>query len=229
MKLQVHRLKEASGLFLFQVEITVARDAKSCRRQDFVTVIQPIGKGVNNVVQEHIFNSVLGRRQAHQARQRARNGDDPQVNLRGAPFALEQECEAKRLVQDVGKRMRRIDGNRREQRLNRLGVKILDVLARLGAQIAPSQNMDRFRLESRKELGAPALILLLTETADFRDQLGEYLLRDTPVSFRLAGSVFGLLHQPGEANFDELVQIACGNTQKFDPLKKGIRRVARLF
>src|ERR1700733_4434347 len=138
MKLQVHRFQKTAGLLFFKVEVAVARDAEGGGRQDFVTVIEPSGKSVNNVVQENIIHFVLRRRQAHQARQRARNRDDTEVNLRTAPFALKQERQAQRFVQNVGKRMRRIDGNRRKNRLNCLGVKTFNVLSRFRAQVAAS-------------------------------------------------------------------------------------------
>jgi hypothetical protein len=87
-----------------------------------------------------------------------------------------------------------IHGNGCENRLDCPGIEIFDVLASFGTQIAAPENAHRFSLQRRNEFVAPALILLVHEAVDFRGELGEHLLGDTPVGARLTISVFGLLH-----------------------------------
>ena len=56
--------------------------------------------------------------------------------MRAAALLLEQKGEAERFVEDVRKRVRWVDRNGSEQRLDRLGVEIIDVLASRGPQLA---------------------------------------------------------------------------------------------
>ena len=122
-----------------------------------------------------------------------------------------------------------IHGNGREKQLDRPGVEIFNVLASLGAQIAPYQDANRFGLQRRNQIVAPALILLVHETVNFRGEFGEDLFRYSSVGTGLAIPVLGLLHQAGKAHLDELVQIARGNAQKFHTLQERITWVTRLF
>ncbi len=229
VKLHVHRFQDAAGLLFLEIEVAVARDAKGGGGKYFVAVVKPLGECVNDVMQKDILDAVLGRREAHQAGQSARHGDDSQINLRAAPLALEQKGEAERLVQDMGKRVGGIHGHGREKRFDRLRVEIFDVLASFGAQIAASENANRFGVERGNEIVAPAFVLLVHEIVDFRGEVGKRLLRNAAVSTRLAISVLHLLHQAGEAHFDEFVQVARGDAQKLYALEQRIAGIARLF
>ena len=81
MNLQVRRFQNAAGFLLFEVEVAIARHAEGGSRKNFVSVVQPLRKGVNDVVQKRILDPVLWRRQAHEARQRTRHRDDSEINL----------------------------------------------------------------------------------------------------------------------------------------------------
>ena len=118
-----------------QIEVAVARHAERSCRENFIAVVQAIGKRVHDVVEEDVFDGALRRRQQHETRQRARHRDDSEKCLRASRFFPQQKCDAQRFVQHVRKRMRRIDRHRREQRLDALRIEILDVLARLRAQL----------------------------------------------------------------------------------------------
>ena len=60
MNLHVHRFQEAAGLFLLKIEVAVACDAKGGGGKNFVAVVEPLGKCMNDVMQKHIFDAVLG-------------------------------------------------------------------------------------------------------------------------------------------------------------------------
>src|ERR1017187_3945843 len=93
------------------------------------------------------------------------------------------------------KRVGRIHGDGREQRLNGLRVEILNVLACFRAQLVQTQYADRFGLKCRDELVAPACVLLVHEAVDMGGQLGENSVGGAAVRARLAVAVLGLLHQ----------------------------------
>ena len=64
---------------------------------------------------------------------------------------------------------------------------------------------------------------------DFFGQLGQSLVGRSAIGARLAIAVLGLLHQAGQANLDELVQVAGGDSQKFHAFQKGIAGIAGFF
>src|SRR5271155_3641064 len=185
MNLRVHRFQDAAGFLFLEVEVAVAGNAKRGGGKDFVAMVEPFGERVNDIVEKHIVNLALGRGQAHQARQGAWHGDHSKINLGTAALAPQQKREAQRLVQDVRKRMRGIDGDWREQRLDSLGVEIFDVFAGFGTQIAASQNADGFNLERRNQLVPPTFVLFVHEGVNSRGQLREDLVRRATVGVRL--------------------------------------------
>jgi hypothetical protein len=65
----VHRVKNAAGLFFLEVQIAVAGDAERGGRNDFVSAIEALGEGVDDVVEEYIFDGGFGGRPTYQARQ----------------------------------------------------------------------------------------------------------------------------------------------------------------
>ena len=125
--------------------------------------------------------------------------------------------------------MRRIDCHRREQRLDRLRVEILDVLARVGPQLAEAEHANRFCGQRRNQFVAPAIVLIFDESVNPGGQLGEHFFGNAAVGARLAVAVLDLLQHAGDANLDELVQVAGGDREKLHALEQRIGRVAGLF
>src|SRR5580698_5292691 len=88
MQLRVHRIHDAARLFLFEVQVAVARHAEGCGRKHFVAVVEAVGAGLNHVGKENEINRAVFRGKLHKARERARHGDDAEIRLRSATFAL---------------------------------------------------------------------------------------------------------------------------------------------
>ena len=125
--------------------------------------------------------------------------------------------------------MRGIDRDRREQRRNGLHEKLFDVFAGLGPKLIEIADADRFIGKRGDKFFAPAVVLVLHERVDPLDQLGENFVLRAAVGAGVAVSLLDLLQEAGEADLDELVEIARGDGQEFHALEERIRRIARFF
>ena len=230
VKLLVDRLEEAARFLFGEIEIAVARNAEGRGGKDFVAVIETLGERVDYVVKENVLDGAFLRRNQHQPRQCARDGDDTDVRLLGAAaLALQKKREAERLIEDVRKRMRGIDRDRREQRRDGLYEKLFDVLAGCGPKLFEIAHVDRFVRQRGNEFFAPASVLFRHELVNSLHQLGENFFLRAAVGAGVAISLLDLLQEAGEANFDELVEIARGDGQEFHALEERIRGIARFF
>ena len=115
--------------------------------------------------------------------------------------------------------MRRIDGDRREQRIQFPLAIFGHKDALLGGQIFHADNANAFARQFRPQRKIPAAILIAHEVVgEFGDQL-RFLLRGAAVGTGRGLAVFNALNQATHADLEELVQIAGGDGQKLHPLQ----------
>ena len=81
MQLRIDRVQQAPRFFGFEIQVTVARDAKRCGGKNFVSVIEPVGESMHNVVNKNVIRAALSRRKQYEPRQGAREGDDSEMDL----------------------------------------------------------------------------------------------------------------------------------------------------
>src|SRR5579864_1087216 len=225
VKLRPYRFQQVAGLFFFQVEVAVTGNTEGRHGNDIVATIHPGRMIGEQVGKKNIINAACGR-QAHHARQHAGNGDDAHIRAGCAPFAPQQQADAKRLVQYPWKGMRRINGDRRQERIHFLFAIGIDESFLLGREVFEFKDANAVAGQRRQQLLVPAFILLVDELMRFaRHQLALFL-GGKRVRPRVNEPVFNALQQAGYADFKKFIQITGSDGQKLDSLKK---RVALVF
>ena len=71
--------------------------------------------------------------------------------------------------------------------------------------------------------------LIANEGVDILAEVVEGLLRGEAVEPRLFVAIFNALQDAGDADFDELIEVAGGDGEDLDALKDGVGGVLRLF
>jgi hypothetical protein len=122
-----------------------------------------------------------------------------------------------------------IDGDRREQRLYGLCIKGSDVRACGGPQRTHVHHTNRLCNEPGNEIIPPAIVLSFYESVDSSGELDEHFARRAAIRSRIFDAVFDLLQEACDAHFDEFVQIARSDSEKFHALEERILGVARFF
>ena len=126
--------------------------------------------------------------------------------------------------------MRRIDRDRRQQRLDRLQIKRFDISAIRRVQLLQANDPYRFFGQRGNQLVPPTIVLRFHELVNFSGQQGEHFLRSPPIRSgvdRLA--VLDLLQDPGDTNFHEFIEVARSDRQEFQPFQQRVVVVAGLF
>ena len=133
--------------------------------ENLVAAIQLLGIRGDNVLQKRVVNSAVPGRNPQQARQRARHGEHAEVlacHCRSAP-APQKKRDAQRLVQHVRKRMRRIDGHRRQHRIHAAVVKRFRDLRGFRVEFADRHDADRLWRRGRQQFVVPTFVLVTHE------------------------------------------------------------------
>jgi len=112
----------------------------------------------------------------------------------------------------------RIDSQRRQRRKH-LGVEVgIDVPLLLGIQLADAQERDAGLRQARLQLLVPQAILLGDHALGAQRHAGQRLGRQQAVGTGLDHARAKLLLQAGDADHEELVEVAGGDAQKLQPL-----------
>ena len=125
--------------------------------------------------------------------------------------------------------MRRIDRDRRQQRLDPFRIKSVNRFAGIPFQSPYRAHPHRLLRQRGYQPLTPAVVLILYEFVNVRAELRHQVGCREPVGPRLGAPLLCLLQQPRHAHFDKFIQIASRNAEKLHPLKKGILGVERLF
>ena len=125
--------------------------------------------------------------------------------------------------------MRRIDGDRRQQRIQLAIAVVGDKRALLGRQVLHADDANSLVRQRRPQGEIPAAILIAHEVVrQLRDQLC-FLTWRAAVGAGFGVAVFNALHQAADADFEELVEVARRDGEKLHPLQKRIARVLRFL
>ncbi len=230
VQLHADRFQQRPRFFLLEVEVGVARHAKRRVSQHFVAAVHAGEVLRDQVLQQHVVELAFRRRQANKAGQRAGHRHHSQHLRPGtAPLGPQQQRQAERLVQNPRKRMRRIDRDRRQQRIHFALEVTLRIGARFFLQFCPLQQPDSVLAQLRHQPVIPARVLCIDKAMNLGRQRVQRLVRPQPVVPRLPESVLNPLHQPGLADFDILVEIAARDGKEFHALQQRIGGIVRLF
>ncbi len=136
VQLFANAFEDAARLLFLHVEIAVAGDAKGCFAEHFVSAIHLVDLGLDELVEEDErgFGFARADGQADKARQASGDGDDAEDggwpgSHGAAPLVAEEQGEAKGLVEDTGKGMGGIDGDRGKKGVDFVLVELFGVSA----------------------------------------------------------------------------------------------------
>ena len=116
--------------------------------------------------------------------------------------------------------MRGIDRHRREHGIHAAVVEILSELRRyLWSSSRSGQDPDGLLGQRGQQFFVPAFVLVADEDVHRGGNFVEFFFGGQPVGADFAGAVLDALEKTGNADFDELVEIAGGDRQKLDALE----------
>ena len=142
---------------------------------------------------------------------------------------LDQKRKAQRLVQHARKRMRRVHGDRREQRLEfPFAVVVHERQCRL-IQFVDAEHANSLLRQFRPQALVPAGILLFDELVGRMVDQFALLDHGQPVGSGGIVAVFELLQQAADPNLEKFVEVAGGNGEKFHPFEQRIAEIVRFF
>ncbi len=237
VQLGAHALQHGARLFLLQVEVAVAGDAEGRAGEHGVAAEHGLSLRLDEVMEKDEAMFAGGRGQCDQARQRTRHGDDAKLGLRDAQsagaLAAQKQSEAERFVQHTREGVRRVDRDRGEQRVDLGLVEVQGMRTRCLIEFVPLENVDLLFGQRGDQKIVPAGVLRGDEGLQVgAEPLEAHIRRQTLVLLmrrRLPLAVFNALQQAGEADLDELIQVAGGDGEELHTLQQGIRRVLRLL
>ena len=221
-ELLLDREEQVVGLVLLDLEVGVARDPEEVVLLD----LHPVEEGVEVGLDDLVDQDEVRRLDLEQPRQDLRDLDPREPALAGLGIAQpDRDRQAER--RDVGERVSRIDGQRREHRedlveealaegLVVLGDRrVVEQLDPLGGERAPDRDVDR------RVVG--------DEFEDARAGGRELLVGSAPIG--RTGDLAGLdlLAQAGHADLEELIEVVGEDGQELHPLEQRIALVASLM
>src|SRR5580692_1170591 len=121
-----------------------------------------------------------------------------------------------------------IDRDRREQRIQLFLAVLVDEAASLRIQLVQAQDANAVLGQSRAQR-VPALVLVVNELVRKSRQGVAFFGQGQAVGPGLVVAVLDLLHHGSHANLEKLIQIAGGDSQKLQTLKKRIAGILGLF
>ena len=140
-------------------------------------------------------------------------------------LATQQQGKTQGLIQHPRKRVRRIDGDGSQQRIDFALVEIRGMLELFPGHVLVIQHADARRVQSGSQRLVPAAILTLHKVAQLGRVAVEGLFRRQAVRSHLVVAIFNSLHDAGDANLDKFVEIGGGDGQEFHALQQRIREV----
>jgi hypothetical protein len=213
--------EEVPGLVLLDVEVGVAGDPEHVGLHDLDAREERVQVGGDHLLQGDV-DAPLHLDQAGQDR-RHLDPREPLLACHGVGHG-DRQREAQRA--DVGERVAGCDGERREDREDLLEVS----LAQAGVVLR-----DLGVVDDGNALGGEAGANLAEEPAVLGDQVldavadGRELLAGGPaVGGELRAGRGDLLHEPGDADLEELVEVGSEDRQELRPLQERVALVARL-
>jgi hypothetical protein len=144
----------------------------------------------------------------------------------------EQESEAESLVENARKGMRRVEGYRGEERIDLLLEKFDGEFAVGLAELLPLQHADASALEFGDEAVIPAGTLILVELMEALTDMLQALFLSKSTWIEGLGqtkALFKLLEDAGDADLNELVEVAGGDGEELYALEEWVGGVVGLF
>ena len=133
------------------------------------------------------------------------------------------------LFRTRGKGMGGVDGDGREQRIDFALVIVGGEFARVGVHLVPGEDANAGFAHGGQQLLIPAAVLVGDEALGLVLHGVERFAEGGAVGRRFVVAVFNALQDAGDANLEELVEIAGGDGEEFDALEQRVGGVLGFF
>jgi len=212
-------LEEVFGFFLVDVEVAVAGDAEGVGAGQPVAGEELAGAQLDDLGQENETLDLAGLVgiEAHEAREDARDGEDGDELL-----DVERGDDVERLVAELGKRVRLVEGERGEHGQHLLFEISLHPVELAGGELVGVFDDDALFGERGEELLVPAAVLVLDEGCDDGVDAAELLAGAEALGDGLGRSVFHLLDEAGDADLEKLVEVGAEDGEEADALEERV-------
>ena len=179
--------------------------------------------------QKHVVAPRVGARQLDEPLMVAGNLHHRHVFQRLAILGqLQLDDQVQRFVEQLGKRMRGINRQRREHGAQLRAVKIFQPVQVRLLQVGKVQEADAVLGKRRFEFVLPAAVLADHHAADALRHGLENLGGRAAVHRALGRVAFDLLLEAGDAHLEKLVEVRAADAEEFQAFEQGIRRIQRL-
>ena len=225
------RRAQVLHFFLVDEEVAVARDAELVAAEH----VHPGEQFADELVQDRGEEdegigavAQLARQQDH-ARQHARRLHDGGVGT--APegvLAFEFDGEVEALVEDAREGVRGVEPDRRQYRHHLAQEEAADPLALRLVPVRAAQEADAFGVERRQDFLVEQRVLRLDQGARFGADAQQVFLRRQAVGGDRLRAELDLFLESGDADLEELVQVAADDAQEAQSFEQRMARVLRL-
>src|SRR6185312_13844019 len=137
--------------------------------------------------------------------------------------------QAQRFVHHAREGMRRIDRDRREQRIHLALAILFKKIGSVGIEVAQRKNANAVLGKRGAQVVVPRRVLRIDELLHVFDDKLEFPLRRQSVWSRNDVTVFNALQQPSETNLEEFIEVGRCDTEKLHALQQRIRFILSLF
>ena len=208
-------LEQVLGVVLLDLEILVAGDPEGVELQHLHAGEQPLEVLADDVLERHEALVAEG----DEAAERGRHLDPCEVLLAGLGVA-DQHGHVQREPGDVGERVSRVDGERREDREDALLEEPLAELLLLAVEVVPPHQVDPVGRQRRHQVVAEELRVPLALLGGAGPDRLEHVARHQPGRRpnRHAGRDPAL--EAGHADHEELVEVAGEERHRPHPLEQ---------
>ncbi len=165
-------------------------------------------------------------RQSHEARQHARHLHDGEVLQHVASLRhLQLHDHVQRFIEQLRKRMRRIDGQRREHGTHLREVIFFEPCEVGSLKFFDGEKANTFLRQLRQKLLAPAFVLFLHQPVNALLDRLKPLGRSQPIHAPAHHIAFNLLLDAGHAHFEKLVEVRTENRKELHALQQWHLRI----
>ncbi len=225
------RQQAAADLVLLDGQVAVAGDAEGDPFRDAIAAEEGVEPRADHVLQEDespIAVGLIGQ------------GDESVQDRRDLEHGVERPCvrlvrldaqqQVQALVVHVRERVRRVDRQRGEHRVDLAVEEVIEVGVLIRVQLAGRADPDAVLEELGAYLGVPDLIHPPDEVVGSSGDLDELGQGPHAVGGRVLRLevLVDLRLQPGDADLEELVEVRRADRQEAQPLQQGIGGIPRL-
>ena len=215
-----NRMKEIAGLFLVHVKITIAGNAEKMSALHCHSPEEGFNMLLDEVTEKNIVIPIGALGEWHQAGEDAGSLYDSDVRIESIALKFHDHIQA--LVEELGKGMGGIHGERSQNRINCLVEIFLKIRALVGRHIRIAMKSDSLGIEGGRDVLMPATVFIIHHSLSTRANERERFLRGEAIGPSLRGFGLHLLLETGNPHFKELIQVRADNTQKLQPLENRV-------